>query len=30
MAETIFKAQPSFSPYFDFTLLNVYMNAGIN
>ena len=23
MAETIFKAQPSFSPYFDFTLMNV-------
>ena len=24
MAETIFKAQPSFSPYFDFTLERIY------
>ena len=30
MAETIFMAQPSlFFPYFDFTLMNVYMNTGI-
>ena len=30
MAETIFMAQSSlFFPYFDFTLMNVYMNTGI-
>ena len=30
IAESIFKAQPSFfSPYFDFTLMNVYMNTEI-
>ena len=30
MAESIFMAQPSlFFPYFDFTLMNVYMNTGI-
>ena len=30
MAETIFMAQPSlFFPYFDFILMNVYMNTGI-
>ena len=29
MAETIFMAQPSlFFPYFDFTLMNVYMIDG--
>lgn len=30
MAEPIFMAQPSlFFPYFDFTLMNVYMDTGI-
>ena len=30
MAETIFMAQPSrLFPYFDFTLMDVYRNAGI-
>ena len=30
MAESIFMAQPSlFFPYFDFTLINVYMNTRI-
>ena len=30
MADFIFMAQPSlFFPYFDFTLMNVYMNTGI-
>ena len=30
MTENIFMAQPSiFFPYFDFTLMNVYMNTGI-